>query len=107
LYAKSVLWEAVYSLATSPDSIQDRLKDAGLALTKINEQNDGGLLKEHHAEILAIKGELSVKPAIGGEGNIAATTHYLTNEQGRKLAVRIFAIQTAIMGGTNWTAPQK
>jgi hypothetical protein len=45
VYAKQILWEAVSSLATSPDSIQKRLASAGVSFAKLSTENDGGLPK--------------------------------------------------------------
>ena len=98
MYAKQVLFEAVSSLATSPDRIQKRLEYAGKFLTKLHRKGED-LPPEHRDEFRAIWHELGSEPAVGDEGTIAATTSKLTDEQCSKLAERIFSIYTDIMGG--------
>ncbi len=97
MYAKQVLFEAVSSLATSPDRIQIRLERAGKFLNKLHRKDD--LLPEYHDEFRAIWREIGSESAVGDEGTIAATTSKLTDEQCRNLAERIFSIYTDIMGG--------
>jgi hypothetical protein len=98
VYAKQVLWEAVSWLATSPDSIQERLANAGVSLTKLSTENDGGLPQEQLDEFQSILRALRGEPD-GKETSIAANTGKLSDENCTKLAERILAIYVDITGG--------
>jgi len=98
MYAKQAFFEAVSSLATSPDRIQTRLAYAGLKLSKLYRPKED-LPPEHLEEFLALMQELTSQPAIGDGSPIQATTSKLTDEQCKKLAERILSIYTDIMGG--------
>jgi len=96
-YAREKLYQAVHTLATSPESIQERLGWAAQFLVRLQEPGD--LPEEYREEFGAVCEQLTKEQPSGDEGNIVATARKLTDEQGRKLAERIFSIYVGLRGG--------
>lgn len=95
-YAKEKLWQAVDVLATGDHSIQQRLADAAIYLTRLTPADLPEELQERFGGVLR---ELTKETAEGTEGTITATTRKLSSEQGSKLAGRIFSIYTSLHRG--------
>jgi hypothetical protein len=93
---KEKFWQAVHSLATGDDSIQQRLAAGALVLIRLE---PGDLPQKLRQEFDAVRHELTKENAEGDEGTIAATIRKLTPEEASKIAERILHIYTELHGG--------
>lgn len=96
-YAREKFWQAVDTLVGS-GNIQERLANAAMILIRL-QPADKDLPEELREEFGQLYHELTKETATGNEGNIVATTRKLTDEQGSKLAKRIFSIYPKLHGG--------
>jgi hypothetical protein len=97
-YGREKLWQAVDCLATSSGTIQQRLESAAMFLIRLN-PGDQSLPSELHGEFESIYHDLTKTTAQGSEGRIQATLQLMSDEEGSKLASRIFSLYTKLRGG--------
>ena len=97
-YGRQKLWQPVDSLATGTGTIQERLESAAMGLSgpRLFENQ---LPVELHRKLEAIVEDLTRTPAQGDEGSIKATTRTMSDEEGAKLARRIFSLYIELRGG--------
>jgi hypothetical protein len=87
---------AVYTLATSPKSIQQRVAEAFM-FSLINVNPDEDLPKELRAEFRALRDRVSrEKPEYEGEGTIQATTRKFTDEETVDIARAIMEMASKV-----------
>ncbi len=86
------LWEAVQELAVSPESIQERLYSAGVALSPLM---PGDFQEADRPEFVGIMNALTARDAIGEEGTLKATTVAMSDEDAVEIARRIVALDAA------------
>jgi hypothetical protein len=97
-YGRQKLWQALDSLVTGTGSIQERLEGAAMSLTVLRATKEW-LPIELGPKLEAILHELSKTPAQGSEGSIKATLRMMSDEEGSKLAQRIFSLYIELRGG--------
>lgn len=97
-YGREKLWQAVDCLVSGTGSIQERLESAALYLIRLEPNNDE-MPKELHLELEAILLDLTKMAAKGDEGKISATLRFMSDEEGSKLAGRIFSLYVHLHGG--------
>lgn len=90
------MWNAVYTLATSADRIQERLALAAMDLIVLRPEELPVELRDRFEELL---NELTKENAIADEGTVAATMRKMSDTQAEKLARDIFDIYTELRGG--------
>jgi hypothetical protein len=87
---RQVVWRAVGSLATGTGTIQERLESAAITLTTLSRPGPESLSAELNGKLDAIVQDLTRTPAQGDEGKIRAALRTMSDEEGSKLAERIF-----------------
>jgi hypothetical protein len=97
-YGRQKLWQAVDALATGTGTIQERLANAAMGLSGLR-PFENQLPVELHSQLKAIVQDLTRTPAQGDEGSIKATTRTMSEEEGAKLAKRIFSLYIELRGG--------
>ena len=97
-YGRQKLWQAVDALATGTGTIQERLESAAMGLHGLRSFEDQ-LPVELHRELEATSQDLTKVPAQGNEGRIRATLRTMSDEEGAKLAQRIFSLYIELRGG--------
>jgi hypothetical protein len=97
-YGREVLGLAVSFLATGTGTIQERLESTATSLSGLRSFEDQ-LPMELHRELKAIVQDLTRTPAQGDEGSIKATMRMMSDEEGAKLAQRIFGLYIELRGG--------
>lgn len=98
-YAEEKLYQAVDTLIGS-QTIQERLKHAGMFLIRLDEKDFGGA-PDLYAKFKSIHDRLtSVQPA-GDEGSLEATTSILNNEAAASLATEILSLMCEVTDRAN------
>ena len=87
-YAYEKLMVAVDVLATSPQSIQDRIEDAFISgFSRINPNED--LPEKLRADFQQLQNQVTRVPATGDEGTLRATMRVVTDEEATEIAEKI------------------
>jgi hypothetical protein len=94
-YAKEKLTDAVYSLATGADRVQERLSHAA-ADVLIRLRPDDFPEGELRRKFIGIWDDLTFDQPTANEGNIAATLNRTDDEDARAIARRILSLYSAI-----------
>jgi hypothetical protein len=96
-YAKEKFWQAVHELATSDRSIQERLADAAMYLSRLHRPEY--LPEELREKFNALMDDLTQETATGSEDTMEATTRKLSADEGTALAQRILSLYTELEDG--------
>lgn len=96
-YGHEKLYLAVNTLATGTGSIQQRLEDVAIGWLGLPRAFPELLPADLMPELKAILDKLT--KVSGPNGAISATTHALSNEEGRSIAERVLSLYIRLNGG--------
>jgi hypothetical protein len=97
-YGREVLGLAVSFLATGTGTIQERLASTTTSLSGLRSFEDQ-LPVELHRKLEALVQDLTRTPVQGDGGSIKATLRTMSDEEGAKIARRIFSLYIELRGG--------
>ena len=96
---RQVVWRAVDSLATGTGTIQERLESASITLTTLSPARSrvavGGIERKTRCDRSGLDQDASPR----GRAKIRATLRTMSDEEGSKLAKRIFSLYRELRGG--------
>lgn len=95
--AREKFYQVIYTMTTSPASIQKRLVSAGIFLIQLKPEEE--LPNDLREEFRAVIRELTKEPDTEGIGTLEATTQNLTDEDASEIAGRIFSMYIKLRGG--------